>query len=147
MLQGSHLHSHKVQWKTLRGLTAVEARTPLSGDLPDTNFSFAFSPIAMILSYAHQKCRSLHLTKFFVHVQGDQEASLRGLSLGVATQTTSHSRSRAITAMAGTNGTNGSAPSDPKLAALREAMAAANGGSGVHAYIVPSEDPHMVRSA
>ncbi|KAL6764493.1 peptidase M24, structural domain-containing protein [Haematococcus lacustris] len=31
----------------------------------------------------------------------------------------------------------------PRLAALREAMAAANGGKGVHAYIVPTEDPHM----
>lgn len=48
--------------------------------------------------------------------------------------------------MAGGYGTNGSAPSDPKLAALREAMAAADGGAGVHAYIIPSEDPHMVPS-
>jgi hypothetical protein len=42
-------------------------------------------------------------------------------------------------------GANGSAATDPKLTALREAMSAANGGQGVHAYIVPSEDPHMVR--
>jgi Xaa-Pro aminopeptidase len=40
-------------------------------------------------------------------------------------------------------GANGSAATDPKLTALREAMSAANGGQGVHAYIVPSEDPHM----
>ena len=49
---------------------------------------------------------------------------------------------RTLTAMAGANG---SAATDPKLTALREAMSAANGGQGVHAYIVPSEDPHMVR--
>jgi len=30
-----------------------------------------------------------------------------------------------------------------RLAALRTAMAAADGGRGVHAYIVPTEDPHM----
>jgi hypothetical protein len=42
-------------------------------------------------------------------------------------------------------GANGSAPADPKLTALREAMVGANGGQGVHAYIIPSEDPHMVR--
>jgi hypothetical protein len=49
---------------------------------------------------------------------------------------------RTVVAMAGANG---SAPTDPKLTALREAMSGANGGQGVHAYIVPSEDPHMVR--
>jgi len=32
---------------------------------------------------------------------------------------------------------------DAKLAALRAAMAAADGGRGVAAYIVPTEDPHM----
>lgn len=32
---------------------------------------------------------------------------------------------------------------DPKLAALRKLMAEADGGSGVDAYIVPTEDPHM----
>jgi Xaa-Pro aminopeptidase len=35
------------------------------------------------------------------------------------------------------------APLDAKLAALRAAMAAADGGRGVAAYIVPTEDPHM----
>lgn len=34
---------------------------------------------------------------------------------------------------------------DPKLAALREAMAQADGGRGISAFIIPSEDPHMVR--
>ena len=33
---------------------------------------------------------------------------------------------------------------DPKLEALRHHMAAAEGGAGVDAYIIPSEDPHMV---
>lgn len=42
-------------------------------------------------------------------------------------------------------GANGSSPADPKVAALREAMAGADEGNGVHAYIIPSEDPHMVR--
>lgn len=32
---------------------------------------------------------------------------------------------------------------DPRLQALRDHMAAANGGHGVAAFIVPSEDPHM----
>ena len=31
----------------------------------------------------------------------------------------------------------------PKLAGLRAAMAAADGGRGVSAYLVPTEDPHM----
>lgn len=38
---------------------------------------------------------------------------------------------------------NGAHPADAKLAALRAAMAAADGGRGVAAYIVPTEDPHM----
>lgn len=33
---------------------------------------------------------------------------------------------------------------DEKLARMRAAMAQADGGRGVHAFIVPSEDPHMV---
>jgi hypothetical protein len=33
---------------------------------------------------------------------------------------------------------------DEKLNRMREAMAKADGGKGVHAFIVPSEDPHMV---
>ena len=41
--------------------------------------------------------------------------------------------------------TNGGAAGDPKLAALREQMAAADDGAGVAAYIIPSEDPHMER--
>ena len=36
------------------------------------------------------------------------------------------------------------ATDDPKLAALREALLQADGGRGVQAFIVPSEDPHMV---
>ena len=36
------------------------------------------------------------------------------------------------------------AAADPKLAALREALLQADGGRGVQAFIVPSEDPHMV---
>ena len=35
-------------------------------------------------------------------------------------------------------------PADSRLVALRQAMAAADGGAGVDAYIIPSEDPHMV---
>jgi Xaa-Pro aminopeptidase len=46
-------------------------------------------------------------------------------------------------AAAASNGNGSTAPSDPKLAALRAAMAAADGGRGVAAYIVPTEDPHM----
>lgn len=38
--------------------------------------------------------------------------------------------------------TNGEG-SDSKLAQLREAMAAADNGAGVAAYIIPTEDPHM----
>lgn len=39
---------------------------------------------------------------------------------------------------------NGASGGDPKLVALREKMAAADDGAGVAAYIIPSEDPHMV---
>lgn len=39
------------------------------------------------------------------------------------------------------------APPCPRLAALRAAMAAADGGDGVDAYLVPTEDPHMVRES
>ena len=35
------------------------------------------------------------------------------------------------------------APVDERLAAVRRAMAAVDGGKGVHAFIVPTEDPHM----
>jgi Xaa-Pro aminopeptidase len=35
------------------------------------------------------------------------------------------------------------AAADPRLARLREAMVKADGGKGVAAYIVPTEDPHM----
>lgn len=48
--------------------------------------------------------------------------------------------------MASTNG-NTAAPSngtvDPRLVRLREAMGKADGGKGVSAYIIPTEDPHM----
>ena len=45
--------------------------------------------------------------------------------------------------VAGTGGAKGKA-TDPKLEALRKQMAAAEDGAGVDAYIIPSEDPHMV---
>jgi len=45
--------------------------------------------------------------------------------------------------VAGTGGAS-SGPADPKLVALRQAMAAADGGKGVDVYVVPTEDPHMV---
>lgn len=64
--------------------------------------------------------------------------------------------SRSVAAMATTNGntapaTGGDAPPaaattaivDPRLVRLRAAMAAADGGKGVSAYLVPTEDPHM----
>lgn len=38
---------------------------------------------------------------------------------------------------------NGSTAADPRLAKMREAMAQADGGRGIAAYIVPTEDPHM----
>jgi hypothetical protein len=38
---------------------------------------------------------------------------------------------------------NGDAPAEPALTKLRQLMAAADGGKGVAAYIIPSEDPHM----
>ncbi len=46
--------------------------------------------------------------------------------------------------VAGTGGAS-SGPADPKLVALRQAMADADGGKGVDVYVVPTEDPHMVR--
>ena len=46
--------------------------------------------------------------------------------------------------VAGTGGAS-SGPADPKLVALRQQMAAADGGKGVDVYVVPTEDPHMVR--
>jgi hypothetical protein len=52
--------------------------------------------------------------------------------------------------MASTNGnaaaaapSNGSDGGDPRLARLRAAMSRADGGKGVTAYIIPTEDPHM----
>ena len=36
------------------------------------------------------------------------------------------------------------AQGDAKVEQLRKLMAAADGGKGVQAYIIPSEDPHMV---
>lgn len=36
---------------------------------------------------------------------------------------------------------------DARVAALRQALAQADGGKGVQAFIVPSEDPHMVGAA
>lgn len=61
--------------------------------------------------------------------------------IGTAHQTVVRSRrSLNVIAMA----SNGAAPGgDPKLAKLRELMAKADGGKGVAAYIVPTEDPHM----
>ncbi len=46
------------------------------------------------------------------------------------------------------NATEVSAPgkiANYKVEQLRKEMAAADGGRGVSAYIIPSEDPHMVR--
>ena len=45
--------------------------------------------------------------------------------------------------VAGTGGAS-SGPTDPKLVALRQQMAAADGGKGVDVYVIPTEDPHMV---
>lgn len=42
-----------------------------------------------------------------------------------------------------TAGTATNGADDPKLAALRKLMAEADGGRGVDAYIIPTEDPHM----
>ena len=40
--------------------------------------------------------------------------------------------------------TNGAAVTDKKLVELRKSLASAEGGAGVDAYIIPTEDPHMV---
>lgn len=48
--------------------------------------------------------------------------------------------------VASKNSSKSSAAVDPKLEALRHQMASAEGGAGVDAYIIPSEDPHMVSS-
>lgn len=42
------------------------------------------------------------------------------------------------------SGVASSANGVAKVEQLRKLMAAANGGKGVQAYIIPSEDPHMV---
>ena len=39
---------------------------------------------------------------------------------------------------------NGASAADDKLVALRKLMKKADRGNGVEAYIVPTEDPHMV---
>lgn len=58
----------------------------------------------------------------------------------------SHSRLTQVAAMAAAGGAPAAAAAvDPKLVAMREALARADGGKGVQAFIVPSEDPHMVR--
>ena len=48
--------------------------------------------------------------------------------------------------VAGTGGAKSGAV-DPKLVALRQQMATCEGGKGVDVYIVPTEDPHMVRGS
>lgn len=48
----------------------------------------------------------------------------------------------AATAAADGAPSNGST-ADPRLVKLREAMSKADGGKGVTAYIIPTEDPHM----
>uniref|UniRef100_A0A383V906 Uncharacterized protein n=1 Tax=Tetradesmus obliquus TaxID=3088 RepID=A0A383V906_TETOB len=67
-------------------------------------------------------------------------------------QSLAHSSSRAsysarrtlsIRAAMASNGAAAAAAVDPRLVKLRAAMAAADGGQGVAAYIVPTEDPHM----
>jgi Xaa-Pro aminopeptidase len=51
----------------------------------------------------------------------------------------------AAAAVGGSNGSsNGAAAArDSKLVKLRAAMSKADGGKGVTAYIIPTEDPHM----
>ena len=48
--------------------------------------------------------------------------------------------------VAGTGGAKSGAV-DPKLVALRQQMAYAEDGKGIDVYIIPTEDPHMVRGA
>jgi len=47
------------------------------------------------------------------------------------------------TAAAAADASNGGSSVDPRLVRLRAAMARADGGKGVSAYIIPTEDPHM----
>ena len=91
-----------------------------------------------------QTYHRMHMTKVFgaCMLQTVKEPSGRNLQPFVNRAAATSRQRRTLTAMAGANG---SAATDPKLTALREAMSAANGGQGVQAYIVPSEDPHMVR--
>jgi Xaa-Pro aminopeptidase len=53
--------------------------------------------------------------------------------------TSNGSAAAAVAAAAPSNGSAG----DPRLVRLREAMSKVDGGKGVTAYIVPTEDPHM----
>lgn len=54
---------------------------------------------------------------------------------------------RAMGAIEANGNGAGIAGKDLKVEALREQMRAADGGRGVDAYIIPSEDPHMVRQS
>ena len=74
-------------------------------------------------------------------------------ALKQAAVATRRSNCRAVRTFASTmqvvgNGTEVSAPgkiANYNVEQLRKEMAAADGGRGVSAYIIPSEDPHMVR--
>lgn len=52
-------------------------------------------------------------------------------------------RAQEAASIGGATATIATMPRDERLAALRAEMAAAAGGAGVQAYIIPSEDPHM----
>jgi len=74
-------------------------------------------------------------------------------ALKQAAAATRRSNCRAVRTFASTmqvvgDGTEVSAPgkiANYNVEQLRKEMAAADGGRGVSAYIIPSEDPHMVR--
>ncbi len=78
------------------------------------------------------------------HVQGWQQSAFGSLKLIAEPHKVVKRRSGTTVAMAGSNGA--SVP-DPKLSALRQALTQADGGKGVDAYIIPTEDPHMVHSS
>ncbi len=89
--------------------------------------------------------------------QGPQGAALQAAthsSINLAIATTSRQQQqRRVSAMASSPATAPAAPPaaaaapDARLAAFRQALAQADGGKGVQAFIVPSEDPHMVGAA
>ncbi|KAI8470117.1 MAG: hypothetical protein J3K34DRAFT_459008 [Monoraphidium minutum] len=76
---------------------------------------------------------------------GRQTAYALATSLAPSRHSRPQPRARAMatTAAAAGNGASNGGAGDTRVARLREAMAAADGGKGVQAYIIPSEDPHM----